>query len=464
MIFTPIRKTFARMLNKASTADVFATTGELQAQSGIYTMSGASPRYEIKDSVQKCNSIAYNCASRNAVGRASSPLRLFSVRATGEDLPKIAPFNRMPHREQKAIIARVRKAITPSQVARWSNGEVIEITDHPFLDLMRQVNPYRNSFDHMEETSLFEDCSGNAYWYILSGRGVQAGIPTELWLLPSQLVTIVIDQKRFIKGYMFGNNLNKGVALTPDEVIHFRRPNMANRYYGMGRIEAAFQEISGNNAITQLEWDRARTHGIQDLWFKVKNGDLTDAQRRDMEYEFANSFAANRRDPRPIITGQEVDVTNIAWSPRDLLAMGSRAFNQQIIVNAFGQSTALWNDTANRATAEAAIYSWAKFEIDPANMRMAQKLNEQLLPMYDGGDRLFCAFEPQAQEDKEFLLRQETADRTGNVRTINEIRQGRGLEPLPDDRADDAFATAAVANPFGGGAAEPEPEVQEVEA
>lgn len=427
---------------------------EFGSSSGGILMTGSrSPQFAAADALTQFKSTAYNCASRNAVGRASSRLRLYAVKPATEDLPKIAPVRRMKMLEQEGVIRHAVKSVQPSTIAAWSSGEIIEVLDHPFLDLIQRVNPFRNQFDFMEETSTFEDCTGNAYWYIVTGTGVLKGIPVELWLLPSQYVTIVPDKNQFIKGYLYGASgfgvSGKSVALLPNEVIHFRRPNLRDQFYGMGRIEAAFSEITSNNAITQLELDRANTRGVQDLWLQLKGGDLTETQKQDIAFEFVNSFASGSRDPRPLITGQEVDAKLIAWSPKDLIGSASRGFNQQIIINAFGQSTALWNDTANRATAEAAIYSWAKFEIDPANMRTAQKINEQLLQMYDSNLTLFVAFEPQAQEDKAFVLSQETADRVGNVRTINEIRQARGMVPLQDPRADDAFATTAA--PVNGG-------------
>lgn len=418
----------------------FATT----SGTGMVSPIGVTPRYEEQESIRQFRSWVYNCASRNAVMIANAPLRLYAVRSRGESLPKHAPYRRLSALSQRHLQHRVRKAVDSHVSRRWANGgEVIEITEHPFLDLMRQVNPFRNQFDHMEETSIFSDCSGNAYWYIVKGRGMLAGIPAELWLLPSQYVTIIPDKEKFIKGYLFGGQ-NSRVALTPDEVVHFRRPNMRNQYYGMGRIEAAYNEVSALNWIAELESDRARTHGIQDLHFQVKNGDLTETQKNDYAYQFENAFNRNRRNPVPLISGSEVDIKNIAWSPKDLLAAGSRGFNQQCVINAFGQSTALWNDAANRATVEAAIYQLCKFETDPTLIRFAQKCNEQIIPLYDAGDRLFCAFDQQAQDDREFALRQEVADRSANLRTINEIRKERDLDPDPDPRADDLFAGGPV--------------------
>lgn len=408
---------------------------------GFLSSSSVTPAYSPREAAMQFRSWVYNCASRNAVMIGNAHLRLYAARGTGELPPQYAKYRRMPHVEQVHLMSRVHKAIDPNIAQRWANGEVMEILEHPFLDLMMQVNPFRDQFDHMEETSIFSDCHGNAYWYIVTGKGLRAGIPTELWLLPSQNVAIIPDKQTFIKGYLFGGQ-SQHVALSQEEVIHFRRPNPADQYYGRGRIEAAFTEITGMNAIAELEADRARTRGVHDLHFQIKGGDLTEAQRNDYAYQFQNLFALNRRNPVPLLTGGEVDVTNIAWAPKELLTSGSREFNRQCVINAFGQSTALWSESSVRANVEAGIYQWCRFEIDPSLVRYAQKINQQLIPMYESGDRLFCAWDQQAKEDRDFQMRQEIADRSANLRTINEIRKSRDLDPDPDPRADDLFAGA----------------------
>jgi hypothetical protein len=80
--------------------------------------------------------------------------------------------------------------------------------------------------------------------------------------------------------------------------------------------------------------------------------------------------------------------------------------------------------------------------------------------MYDDGDRLFCAFDKIAKEDPQVQSAIETADIANRVRTINEVRQDRGLEPYDDERANDPFYTVptfSAGSPFGAVEEEPMP-------
>ena len=420
--------------------------------SRILSLTGEPLVYDQHTSPAKeYKSWAYNCASRNAVAVASSKMHLFTVRGTGEAYPKFAPYRRMKTHEQKWALSMVSKTVQ-RYIGAWYNGELIEITEHPILNMVHSANKQRNAFDFMEETSIFLDCSGNAYWYWTQGQGLESGIPTELHLLPSMWVQILTDTAGDVVGYRLTGK-TKQIVLPPERVIHFRRPNPNNQYYGMGRIEAVFQEISNANELTLLEWDRARTRGIQDLWMQSKSGEPTYEQKNDFRFEFANQFNNTRRDPVPIITGTDWDVKNIAWSPRDLLALGSRAWTKECIINAFGQSLALWTENPNRANIEGAIYLWARFELDPTLIRIAEKINEQLLPAFELGDnRAFVAFESMTEDDRQFLLQQEASDIANHIRTPNEIRLARGLDESDDPRADELFIapTAIPGSPFAG--------------
>ncbi|MBU1777996.1 MAG: phage portal protein, partial [Gammaproteobacteria bacterium] len=142
----------------------------------------------------------------------------------------------------------------------------------------------------------------------------------------------------------------------------------------------------------------------------------------------------------PMIADEDFSIEKISWSPRELLAFNQRQWSKEAIINAFGQSIALHTETANRANIEGALYRWMKYEIEPACTRISEKINEQIMPMYDG-QNLFCYIDALVPEDKEFMLRQEQTDVQSHIRSVNEIRAARGLPPADDDRANDLFAT-----------------------
>lgn len=421
----------------------------------IFTPLGKPKKFNPFTAIDQYKSWCYNAANLNAVAMAQAPLRIFSIRYTGQGMPKIAPFRRLSTYDQKII--RLKQKMSSGD----DNSEIVEITEHPMLDLLKKVNPFRNGFDYMEETSLFQDCTGNCYWYVeKSENDLLTGTPSALWILPSNYVSIVPDKEKFVAGYIYGVYGRK-LFFEEADIIHFRRVNLRDQFYGMGRIEGAYTETLTCEALTNFEFSQADNRGIQDLLFKYNKGTLDKNQRRDLMAEFRNTLFRQKKEPTPLIADENFSVEKISWSPRELLALSQREWTKETIVNAFGQTLGLYSRDAARANIEGALYKWMKFEIDPSLTRFSQKLNEKLVPLY-GEQNLFCQFDTQAQSDKTLDIAQETADRTGNIRSVNEIRQSRNLARLDDPRADDPFWQAAVPAPVFGRGGEGQGEMEEM--
>ena len=399
-----------------------AKTGEETLSAGVpmghFTFPyGVPPTYD-KDAVSKYSrSWAWTCARKNAVEQAGAVLRLYVRRGTGETLPKNFPFR------------TIRKAV----------GEVtedaVELTEHPFLDLMQTVNGFRNGFDFREETSLWMDCTGDAYWYVERGP---LGTPSELWLLNSNLIRIVPSETDFIRGYLYGTP-GKQVALPVEDVVHFRLPGIQSLYYGTGRIESAFLAIATSQERQEFERQLIVNRGTSDVVVKYAKGEPTQEQRR----ELTRVWTQRLRKQGVKVMGQDWSFEKPGFSPREFIAMNARQWDAEEIIAAFGQTRAIYSESASRANVEAAIYLWGRSEIDPSLKRLSQKINERLLPEWDA--RLYCEFDAVAMRDKEFDLQQQTADVANHVRTVNEIRESRNLEPFDDERANDPFYAAPVA-------------------
>src|SRR3990167_3964164 len=81
---------------------------------------------------------------------------------------------------------------------KGANKELEEIDDHPFLDVMKKVNPFFNKFELWTLTSIFLELTGNAYWWIVKD---QLGTPREIWHIPANWVKIIPSKTDFIAGY-----------------------------------------------------------------------------------------------------------------------------------------------------------------------------------------------------------------------------------------------------------------------
>lgn len=388
---------------------------------------GAAPdrKYRDADALGECQSWAAIAANRNAVAIAKANMRLLFN--STEEIEEAKHFPMRTHRKAVSI----------------ESDDVVEITSHPMITLLREVNPNQDHFEFMCETSLSLDLTGNAYWW--KERGPLA-MPFSLWLLKPSLVSVDIGQDMTIQGYWYGKGTSR-VYLPKTDVIHFRRPTISNQYLGMGRIEQAFRAICTAKEREKYECDLLMNRGVQDMLVKpTEKTVFTESQKRELQLQLGSELRSNKIK----VSKGDVIIEKLASSPRELLALNSREWNVKEIVNAFGQPEALYSKDSNRANIEGAIYLWGAYELDATLALIAEKLNHDLCSEYD--ERLYVEFDTTAARDKEHDLRQETADLTGHVRTVNEVRISRNLPPLDDSRADDPFYVAAPAasSLFGG--------------
>ena len=391
---------------------------------------GLKPDFSKQELLKHNKGWAYTCSQRNAVAVAKATLRLYATRATGQQIAGKQygrPVGRPITRKQHAHLDKIKWiAESPRYKAA---AEVEEIMEHPFMDLMRNVNPHRNQFDLMMLLSLFMDNTGDAYWHIVTGDINGRTVPVELWTLPSQLVTILPDPKTFIKGYKYGKPMNE-VTFPPEAVIHFLRPDMKSTYYGMSRIEGAWWAVAGTESYEKYAAYITENMGIKDMLIKYKGGALDHKRRRDLMAQWSEALRVAGKMRQPLIGDEDFDIEEASWSPKEIGFLKSRELRKPEIIAAYGQTEGMYDKAANVANINGAIYQWEEYEITSTLRLIEQKLNEKLLPLY-GEDRLVVAFDSVVADDKEFVLKQQESDLTHYITSVNETRVSRGLDTVP---------------------------------
>ena len=165
---------------------------------------------------------AWTCASLNASVCASNPPRLYVRTQTNQARPKCLT---------KSLSAATEKRLrsTPHLAVHTKSAERLEeVTEHPLLDLLAQVNPVHNQFDLWELTTLYQEVHGAAYWLLDIGA---LGTPQQIWILPSQNVTALREpQSRNVVDYYLYRTGAQEQRFRPDQIIHFRYPDPRSLY------------------------------------------------------------------------------------------------------------------------------------------------------------------------------------------------------------------------------------------
>lgn len=385
----------------------------------------------------------YVCANKNAISVASFPLRLYVAKTSKSKLlvktKEITPETKKYLYSIAHLDSYLRKAI-----------EVEEVLEHPFLDLMKHVNPFMNSFELKEITDLHQELTGNAYWYIISNA---AGLPVELWIIPPDFMKIIPSKEEFIEGYLY-TGVND-VAFTKEEITQFKFASPHSPYYGMSPLSAITHAYNINSNMNTYEnalfTNMARPDGVLETEMSLDDDDF-----KALKKEWTAVYGRIKNTGKTAVLDMGVHYKPISFPPRELAFLAGRKTTKEEIANAYGQSLALYDKDANRANADNATYMHMRDTISPRHRRMEQKMNEQIVIRYD--ERLFVAFENCVPEDKMFLhkVRMESADK---IITRNEARQELGRE---DVEGGDVLYQEGTQVPLGTTPETPEKEIDEI--
>lgn len=421
--------------------DRFKKAAKSDKSRGLFVLPWESGREWVKPDdmagqVRAYQSWIYIASNKNATAFSSTPLRLYvAKRNAGQKM--LVPTR--PVSRQKAQMLHKRAGLVP-----WTTkaADIEEVQEHPFLDLMKRVNDFTNSWQLLFDTDLFQELTGNAYWYVMRDK---LGLPTAIWSLPSQYMSVVASTANYVSGYVFKRGTVE-VPFEPQEIIHFKLPNPNNFFYGMSPLQAAKDayniQMNMNTYSNAIFTNDGRLAGAFET-DTVLNGSTFER----LKAQINDSFRGAKNAGKVPLLEAGLHYKEYGLAPKDLDFLNGRRWTQEEIVNAYGQTLALYDKNTTRANSETALYLWMAHTISPRHRMVEQKLNEQLLAAYD--DSLFVAFDDCVPENEEFELKERQIDITTGYRTINELRAEEGLEPVawgdqpPSERSADRAAEQA---------------------
>ncbi len=357
---------------------------------------------------------AWTCASINASVCASFPPRLYVTTGKAQAPPRCATRPLEP-----APLLRLRAA--QPMLARQ---RVEEVVDHPLLTLFRQVNPVHNSFDLWEGSELSLETAGSAYW--LLDFDPLLNIPGAIWILPAHLVTPKrsADSTRLVDYYEYHGQQVQRFA--PERIVHFRFPDPRDPYTaGLSPLRACFEQAALASEYAAMKRSIYDNTGLPSVVLTPAES-INPDERARLEKLWHEKFVRGGQG-RALIADSAMSVTLLSQSMGDLAALADMKATKEDIANAFHIPLPFLTGETNLANMQAADHLHKTLAILPRLRRRDEKLNEQLIPLYDPTGRLFFHSPDPTPANQQFLLQQEQSDLRHGVRTINEVRASRGL-------------------------------------
>ena len=306
--------------------------------------------------------------------------------------------------------------------------EIVEVLEHPFLDIMKAVNPILNSALLWMLTETFMGLTGNAFWWI---RRNALDVPYQIWLLEPQYVTPLIGRviDEYIRGYVYRVGTNR-LLFDPDEIIHFKYPNPHSQILGLSPVLALSDQVRIDDRIAKYSQgifkNMARPDGALEM-----EPELSQTQFEQIKRQWNQVYGGVSEAGKVAILHGGAKYKAISMKPRDLDYLKGGEAIKEIIANGFGVPVPLISPQTNKANSEISYHQYMRDTIAPKNTLYQQTINEVFISIYPE-DKIFAAFDDCVPEDKVFALKEKESDLKTGYSVINEIRKEEGKEPHKD--------------------------------
>lgn len=345
---------------------------------------------------------------------AAAPWRIYGVRKRGGKFMRDFRIQRGDVRVRTKLLAE-RKAA----------GELVEIEEHPMLELLYSPNPFLTGMSTRQLTQVYLDIVGESFW-IKDRNG--AGVPNAVWPLPPHWVmSTPTPQRRF-----FEVNHGSWHGDIPDtEILWMAYPNPENPYgRGSGTARALADELETDEYAAKHTKQWFFNRAVPELFISPKSAtdELGAPEALRLERKFLQKHQGMMRAYLPHVSTLPLDVKELSQSFKNMELVELRRHERDTIIQVYGVPPEMLGiiENSNRATIDAADYLMARHVLVPRLEFQREILQERLAAEYD--DRLIVEYDSPVTEDKAHHL--EVAKAAPWVPELNDWRKMMGMEPL----------------------------------
>lgn len=329
-----------------------------------------------------------------------------------------------------ALIAENEAKISLEAFKENEAGDDLPVPKHEFLKLLRKPNSMFSQFQFLEWHFTFMKVMGESFWYI--ARGQRYGKPMELHLLRPDLIEVAVndDEVGTIKGYVLNKPDGTKVPFEPNEILHFKLPNLKDPYRGLGPVQAGKVYIETEEFASKWTRNAILNSGRPSGIVRIKGTiSAPEFERVKRQWRQEQTGLENAGKTLFVKGADEVDFTKLGMELQEIALDSLKSMSQDDLLFMFRMNKAIMGitDDVNKATSHEARVFLNENIIKPDWDRFIDHINAFILPDY--GINQFVKYKkPSLKSDAERLEEDKTLVDT--VKTRNEIREERGLEPL----------------------------------
>ena len=308
---------------------------------------------------------------------------------------------------------------------------------HPLCRLLARPNPWLTPWELWYLTTVYLELTGNCFWYVASDDGLS---PAELWVVPTPWVRVVPDPREFVRGYTVTAPGLPAESFGPGEIIHVKYPNPADPHYGLSPLQANALTVDAHAELLRARYQTFRA-GPRPGVVLQSDQTLTDQTVRRLEEKLESRFAGRENWHRPMVLEQGLKASPWTLTPAEMDFLNSGRMTRDEILAAFRVPAPVLGIAENVGLG-AGIWDGARAmfcegTVQPKLDLIGQALTRDLGRRY--GPDVTVSFPDCSPRAAEQRRRDDETDAKLGLRTVNEIRRGRGLAPVRDGRFDRPF-------------------------
>lgn len=312
------------------------------------------------------------------------------------------------------------------------------VENHPAAMLLENPNP--NMTANLMNNYIVTSVAVYGDAFILKLRN-DAGAVVQLIPLLPEMVEVKGNDERLITKYQYkqkGNTLD----ILPEDMIHLReRIDPRNHRRGLAPLRSVMVEILGDAAASQMGAALVKNTGVPSVVISPKNDlSMTSDEAENIAEVFGRRFGGENRGRPLVISGGEVDIQTLSFTPKDLELGKLRYINEERISAVLGVPAIL---AGLGAGLERATYSNAKElreffteqKLIPMWNHFANEFTKQLLLEDYESNPAYCFkydlsdVRALSQDEDATMVRIVQGYNAGFI-TVNEARQANQLPPL----------------------------------
>ena len=229
------------------------------------------------------------------------------------------------------------------------------VENHPAQVLLDNPNP--NMTANLMNNYIVTSVAVYGDAFLLKLRNESGEVLQLIPLLP-EMVEVKGNNEQLITKYVYKQKGNT-LEIPPEDIIHLReRIDPRNHRRGLSPLRSVMVEILGDAAASQMAAALVKNTGVPSVVISPKNDlAMTSDEAENIAEVFGRRFGGENRGRPLVISGGEVDIQTLSFSPKDLEIGKLRYINEERISAVLGVPAIL---AGLGAGLERATYSNAK--------------------------------------------------------------------------------------------------------